>query len=55
MKYNVFDVVELLDGSKAIITEINKNCYKVKIIDKDDNHQSKTIKETDIATELFKK
>lgn len=55
MKYNIFDVVELLDSSKAIITEVNKNYYKVKIIDKYNETKSKNIKEDDILKELFRK
>lgn len=33
-KYNIFDVVELYEGNRATIIEINGDVYKVKITDK---------------------
>ena len=40
MNLNVFDVVELTDGRKATILNIDKNKYKVEIMSKDFSYSS---------------
>ena len=52
MKYNIFDVVELISDKKAIISEINNNMYKVKIVE---TNESKMIKEKEIKKVLYDK
>jgi hypothetical protein len=56
MKIKIFDVVELNNGNKATIIEINKNRYKVEIVDK--HGKSKgifQIEEKDIKRVIFSK
>ena len=55
MKYNVFDVVELTDNSKAIITEVCNKNYKAKIVGKGFDNETRIITENDIANDLYKK
>lgn len=54
MNLKVFDVLELKNGSKVIVTEAAKNTYKVKSID-NSNNELELITETDIKKILFKK
>ncbi len=54
MDLKVFDVVELTNGSKVIVTKANRNNYMVKSID-DSNNELISITEDDIKEILFKK
>lgn len=54
MNLKVFDVLELTDGSKVIVTEIVRNNYRVKSID-NSNKELALITEADIKKILFKK
>lgn len=55
MKYNIFDVVELADNNKAIISEVYNNMYKVKISkDGEPINETRIIKEKDINDVLYK-
>lgn len=46
MKIKIFDVVELNNGNKATIIEINKNRYKVEIVDKHGKSKGKRYKKS---------
>lgn len=57
MKYKVFDVVMLNNGNKAtILGEINKNQYKVEIVNDDGKREEvKIIDDNDIKDIIFSK
>ena len=55
-KINVFDVVELIDGNKATILEIDKDKYKVEVVNKNGISQgSKYISLSEINDVIFSK
>ena len=54
MNLKVFDIVELTDESKVIVTKVDRNDYIVKNID-NSNCKLISINEADIKKILFKK
>lgn len=55
MKYNIFDVLVLKDNTKVIISEINDNKFKVKIVRENEPiKQTMLITEKDIKDVLYK-
>lgn len=52
MKYNIFDVAELDSNKKVIISGIQNNMYKVKIVE---TNESKIINEKKIKKVLYDK
>lgn len=56
MKYNRFDVVELKNGNKATILDINNKQYYVEIVDSKGNRVDiKNITEDEISKIIFSK
>lgn len=56
MQIQIFNVVELINGEKAIIKGKEKNSYKVEIINENEKlNNLKEIKEEDIKKILYKK
>ena len=56
MNFKVFDVIELQNGEKATIIEINKNTYKVQITDENGKVISiKAITENEINKVIYTK
>lgn len=56
MKEKIFNVVRLLNGDLATILEVNKNSYKVEIVDEKGKSKGfKTIKEEDIKEVIVSK
>ena len=54
MKIKLFDVIELINGDIAIVVQIYKNVYKVKIINKNKTTEN-FIKNKDIKSIIFSK
>lgn len=56
MKYKLFDVVELKDGNKATIVNIDDSNYKVLVTDKKGiNIGTRTVENNDISKMIFSK
>lgn len=56
MKLKIFDVVELKNGDRAIIIEVNTNNYKAKIVNAEGKFEEiQVLREKDIRKILIKK
>jgi len=56
MKLKVFDVIELKNGDRATILDINNNVYKVEVVDKNGISKGiKNIEETDVKDIIISK
>ena len=56
MKLKAFDVIELKNGDRATILDINNNVYKVEVVDKNGISKGiKNIEETDVKDIIISK
>ena len=53
MKVKIFDVIELLNGKKAIVRKINQFSYDIEIIQNVNSYKLIEIKEKDIKNIVY--